>query len=385
MEENQKLSTTLYRIVFYIVVLFLSLLSGISFLSFSYGDKADTNEWTAELGNKFETDQASGFFMKYQFVNINGAVRRILGQREMNEVVRLDNGYLTIPVAKTSDETLQTYAGRVNALSGYLQEREIPIVYAATPATTAKYDPQLPVGVEDFANDNTDRFLSYLNQETTDVIDFREEMYADGIDPYEMMYKTDHHWTTKAGLYAYGKLENYLTNTLDCEVDSRIADIDNYTVTTYPAWHLGSRGQRCGKYFGGIDDFDLIVPNFPTTLICGDKTGSMEDLIFDRTPLQNKDYSTRYTYDHVLAHSLEDYQNPASLNDKKILLLTDSFGRVVNPYLIMAFKEVRHLSSYDSNLLTKEYLDAYDPDAVIILYYNETLTEDDYAFRFEEF
>ena len=75
-----------------------------------------------------------------------------------------------------------------------------------------------------------------------------------------MMYKTDHHWTTRAGFYAYCKLEDYLTQIFQCDVDSRIGDINNYNIEVYEKWHLGSNGQRTGIYFAGIDDFELIVP-----------------------------------------------------------------------------------------------------------------------------
>ena len=51
-------------------------------------------------------------------------------------------------------------------------------------------------------------------------------MHEDGIDQYDMMYRTDHHWTTEAGFYAYGILEGYIVEKTGCNVDARVSDIN---------------------------------------------------------------------------------------------------------------------------------------------------------------
>ena len=69
----------------------------------------------------------------------------------------------------------------------------------------------------------------------------------------------------------------------------------------YKKWHLGSRGQRTGIYYTGIDDFDLIIPDFKTSLMNDKgKVGTMQDLMINTKPLSNKNYQSRYTYDNVL-------------------------------------------------------------------------------------
>ena len=173
-----------------------------------------------------------------------------------------------------------------------------------------------------------------------------------------MMYKTDHHWTTRAGFYAYCKLEDYLTQIFQCDVDSRIGDINNYNIEVYEKWHLGSNGQRTGIYFAGIDDFELIVPKFETTIQREKTIGTMQELVYNRKPLQNKEYTSRYTYDYVLDAALGNYRNLDCKNDLKILIVTDSYGKAVNPFLIMGFSEVRFLYNRESEQLTKDYIDS---------------------------
>lgn len=387
MSKSKKISSVVFAIVFIVNIVVIGILSFINLVNFYVNDVVDYNEWSADLGNKFETDVATAFLGKFQFVNLNGAVRNLLGQHEMNGIVKLENGYLLSTFTKSSEEFLQSCADNVVLLNDYLSDRGAALVYASPPYTVGKYDTQLPIGVEDYGNDNIDRFMEILNAAGVDTIDFRETMRDDGIDHYKMMYKTDHHWNTEAGFYAYGILEDYIVSKTECVVDERIADISNYTVTTYKNWHLGSRGQRTGIFFSGIDDFDLILPNFESTIQNRTGTvGTMEELIIDKEPLKNKEYTSRYTYDWVLGRSLGNYSNLDCKNDIRILIVTDSFGKAVNPYLMMGFGEINYIYDRDASNLCPEYIEAYNPDVVILLYYPDCLQENGKdAFNFQGF
>ena len=378
-----KIRNYAYIAVFLVIIIGLGFLSYRKLTKFYINQEKDYNEWTPDLGSKFETDIASTFFNKFGFVNLNGAVCNALNQPCMNGVVKLNNGYLLTTLPYSSDEVLRTYADSTIRFDEYLKNRGTVLVYANTPYTSSKYDPQLPIGINDYGNDNCDRFLQMLKDAGVDTIDFRETMHDDGIDQYSMMYKTDHHWTTKAGLYAYGILEDYIVDKTGCDVDERISDIQNYTVTTYKKWHLGSRGQRTGIYYAGIDDFDLIIPNFDTSIQNDAGTvGNMQDLMINMEPLANKDYTSRYTYDSVLGGSIGHFTNLDCKNDIKVLIITDSFGKAVAPYLAMGFAQIDYVYDADVSGVTPEFIESMDPDVVIMMYYPEFLLEGRQPFSF---
>ncbi len=381
-----KIRNYVYIAVFSLIIIGLGFLSYRKLTNFYINQEKDYNEWTPELGSRFETDIASTFYNKFGFVNLNGAVCNVLNQPSMNGVVKLNNGYLLTTLTYSSDDVLKTYADSTIRLNEYLKNRGTALVYANTPYTSSKYDPQLPTGIDDYGNDNCDRFLQMLKNAGIDTIDFRETMHDDGIDHYSMMYKTDHHWTTEAGLYAYSVLEDYIVDKKGCEVDKRISDIQNYTVTTYKKWHLGSRGQRTGIYYAGIDDFDLIIPNFDTSIQNGAGTvGNMQDVMINMEPLANKDYTSRYTYDYVMGGALGHFINMDCKNDIKVLTITDSFGKVVNPYLAMGFAQVDYVYDGDVSGVTPEFIESIDPDVVIMMYYPDFLQEGRNAFSFSCF
>ena len=148
-----------FTAVFMIVIVLLGLKSFCSLIDFYVNDVTDYNEWTADLGNRFETDEASSFYGKLQFINFNGAVRSVLGQHEMNGVIKLNNGHLLRPHNPAADEVVQGYAENIIALNRYLNEKGIAFVYVVPPYTVNKYDPELPAGIHDYANENLDRLL----------------------------------------------------------------------------------------------------------------------------------------------------------------------------------------------------------------------------------
>ncbi|MDO4188833.1 MAG: hypothetical protein Q4D29_07560 [Lachnospiraceae bacterium] len=373
-----KKSTYMYICIFLIFIVGMGISSISNMVDFYVNDKADYNEWNADLGNKFETDLATTFYRKSQFINMNGAIRNILHQREMNGIVKLNNGYLMKPIEYVNDSTLQNYADSISKLKDYLNSRDIDLLYSITPYTVSKYDNQMPVGIKDYGNDNADRLISKIKAKRVDVIDFREVMYEDGINQYDMMYKTDHHWTTEAGFYAYKKLEEYIVNSTGCDVDNRVSDINSYTIKKYEKWHLGSNGQRTGRYYAGIDDFDFISPNFDIRVLSNEgRFGYAKDIIYNKKPLYTQDYSSRYTYDEVLGNSRGHYRNIDAKNDVKILMISDSFAKAVNPYLIMGFSEIYTICDEEIFSITTKFIDDYNPDVVVLLYYLNNAMDDD--------
>lgn len=369
----KRISSIIYTIVFLLVIGGLGAASFTKLIHYYDTGIAANNEWTIDLGSKLETDIATCFQAKNTFVNLNGAAHRLFGHREMNNVIKLNNGYLLTTFDYKEDEKLQHNADMITQLKSYLDKQGIEFLYVIPPYTSDKYDSQLPTGAIDYGNDNLDRFAKMLREGGIDPLDLRETMQEDDVDHYNMMYRTDHHWTTKAGFYAYSKINEILLQKLNCEVDPIVMDFANYSVTTYHRWHLGSNGQRTGVYFAGIDDFDLILPAYDTSISDGYEVGTFEDIAIRKDALEKRDPTSRYTYDDVLGKMLLGiFANNKSLNDKKIMVITDSYGKAVNPFLILSYREV-----WSGEKAEYRTIKEYNPDVVIILHYVGNILKDD--------
>ena len=342
----------LYGLLFVVILFPLAAVSGFRAAQCRISGNTIPNEWTLDMGSEWEVEYISAFWRRNDFLNLNGFMRRFLGQREMNDVIKLNNGYLARPVGYVSDEELEPGAASLANLDRYLTASDAEFLVAVAPDSISRYGPQ-ERGVE--------------------AMDFREVIHEDGIDQYTLMYKTDHHWTTRAGFYAYGKLADWIAEKTGVKVDEKIRDIENYSVTTYEGWHLGSYGQRTGRLYAGIDDFELILPKFDTKITNGEVTGTFEELFISYDALEKRDMTSRYTYDVTLEQAWGDYTNLLADNDLKVLVIGDSFTKTVCPYLNISYKESRFVHYQRLDVLTAEYVEEYDPDVVILLYYPENM------------
>ncbi len=359
--------------VSFLVILFcIGFISDYKVMNFYINDVIDYNEWKATVNSKFETDYISNFWEKYQYVNLNGLIRAVLGQQEMNGVVKLDNGYLTTLYSPVEKETVDKWAEQTLEFKDNLEKKGIEYLYVTVPHTIDKYNTQLPRGVEDYGNiflDDMDRAMSDRGIKT---LDLRECLHDEGLETYDIFYKTDHHWKTEGGFWAYTKLMEYLESACGFEVDGKIKNLENYSVTTYEDWHLGSRGQRTGIFYAGIDDFNLILPEFDTYIeIYGsDAGGTMEEMMIDKSALQNREYTSRYTYDSVMGgSSAASWHNPDASVDKNVVIVGDSMIKSVAPYLALTFRNVFFVGDNAVEVLNEEYVETYQPDLVISMYY----------------
>ena len=339
-----------------------------------------------KTGSTLEAEVATTFFGKQEILDINGEVRKELGQYFMNDVYKLNNGHLTEMIDYRPDEELAKLADNIASVKGFLDGQGIPMIFVMAPFSMAKYDPQLPGGVEIYANDNADRFVAFLRERGVEVLDVRDAMYEDGIDHYDMFYRTDHHWTTAAGFYTYQKLEPWLAEHVDFVPDPRVGDLSNYTVQTWPEWHLGSYGQKTGIEFAeGADDFTLFIPNFDTQIeeFGIDGSGRLEDMFYHMEYLQEKDYESRLTYDNVLgAGDLygKICYNTLVNNEIDMLFISNSFYRALYPYLLMQFRQVRYTHDATVEGLTPDNMLNYD---VVLILFEPTLLYDGCgAFKF---
>lgn len=367
-----------FTVLFAVVVIALAGVSFYKFVDFLINEKLDYNEWRADLGSKAETKFSSSFFQKFNFINLNGLVRKVLEQREMNGVVKLNNGHLLTTIGYTEDKKLEAYAEKILQAKNYLADNGIEFIYAITPYTSYKFDPQLPVGIEDYGNDDLDRLCGFLREKGIEPVDFRQEFYDDGIDHYKMMYRTDHHWTTEAGFYAFRKLNEIIEQKLNVQVDERVKDFNNYDVTRYKKCDLGSRGIRTGFFFAGIGDVDLATPKFETEIERFDSDedfyennegniGTFESEVMDLSFMKMK-ITERCSKDcYVYVYPANRYfTNKKDVVNKRILLVSDSQGAVITPFLILAYKDF-HVTW--NNIFDYAKIDKYKPDVVILLDY----------------
>lgn len=373
-----KRQNVILALLFILVISFLGFISDYKLLDYYINDIQYNEYWNPSLGRKNETEYSTVFFGKRTFVDLNGAIRHVLGQHEMNNVCRLNNNQLTALAPEIPSELLKENAENICKLYTYCEKQNIKFIYVSAPDKISPIDPELPIGEIDYSNSNIDCFLEYLNEFGVPFIDLRKCYINDGIDHYTQFSKTDHHWNGFAGYYAFTKIYEWMYQN-GIILDSTAFDEKNYNIIQYENKLLGSWGQRTGKLFAGADKFIVYYPKFTTSVTAGDITGSYEDVLLNDDLLNNKEPS--FIYDDFYQNTFNIVNNIVE-NESNILLISDSFSRVVNPFLILSCKYFEWYSTYASYVVTSDFIDSYSPDVIVLLQspYNNYELKDSYSF-----
>lgn len=321
------------------------------------------------------------FPTKAALITVNGGIQRILGARYLNSRYLLDNGHLTyiIPPCDVTDMAEKTIA-----FSRTLEEKGIPFVYVNAPFKVYAKDKQLPVGVEDYSNENADAFIAQLRENDVRVLDLRESIEEDGLNHYDLFFKTDHHWTAETGFWAVTKITDYLSR-MDASfsVDTRITDLSSYNLTVHEGIFLGSAGRRVGALYAGMDDLTVIEPKYDTQLRFVaesegmDRTGSYQQTMLfpERLEGNNAFETVRYNvycnqdYDELrITNTSVEANLPVQSTPKRLLVFKCSFNSVVIPFLALGYEETCFIDLRGYNGNVSELIEEFRPDAVLVSY-----------------
>jgi len=306
------------------------------------------------------------------YINLNGLMARTMGQRYMNERVKLDNGHLT-HIRGTRNITFA--ATQLTRLYDKQLEKGNSFLFVLAPYQIPKYENILPAGYKDYGNQNADDLLNALKENGVPVLDLREEMRSDGIDHDDAFFITDHHWKPETGFWAYTKIIESLLSVGAIEpIDPFYTEIEKFYIETFQDFFLGAHGKRTGSYYAGVDDFSVITPTFDTELSIKiasrdiDIRGEFSETALNKERIQ-KDYFTAnphaaYRHGNI---GFTQFRNDIAPVDLKVLTLGDSFSNVPYAFLPLVFSacdqmDMRH---YEGDFA--EYYSEYDPDIVIVL------------------
>lgn len=324
---------------------------------------------------------------KNEYITINGMISNFFGIRKLNNVVKLDNGHLAM--TQTAVET-EKFATNLIKLNNDLKSKGIDLMYVQAPSKINKYDQKLPTYILDYSNSNVDELLEGIKG-SVDYIDVREEMYNAGVSQYDYFFKTDHHWTPEGAFWAFeNSVAPILSERYDFQISEEFLDINNYEIEVYSDWFLGSTGKRVGTAFAGVDDISIITPKFdtsyefevPSRTIY--RTGSFSEAMFDYSKIEEKDYFSKNPYAVYTGGDfpLNTIKNNNIVEGKKVLLVRDSFACAFAPFLSLVCEELEIIDlRYFSDNTLEEYIDIMQPDIVIFLYNQSSISEKMFEFE----
>lgn len=339
----------------------------------------------------YNAARQSKLFAKNDFINLYGFIQKTVGKRfifekngTMGEIVKLSDGSLAFIIDKQYD--LLKKAEHTQVFTEQLQLMGVDLIYVQVPFKIEKNQKGLPLGAEDYSNENADEMLDLLNNRGVATFDLRDEIAKEFSDYAPLFFKTDHHWKPETGLWAAHKIAGRLNSDYGFNIDTSLLEKDGFAVTTYKDHFLGSMGKRMGRYYAGTDDFSLLLPRYETDMSCHyhrvngktfERSGNFEDTWIFRDNLK-KDYFESNTY---VTYSGGDFPLMTFRNNriagKKILVLRDSYSCVLTPFLSLAACAEMHIIDprhYKDSIMG--YVEDFKPDVVLMLYYPNVLKQD---------
>ena len=327
-----------------------------------------------QLTQKSDNILNENLILKLEYVDLYGLVQNVLQKKYIQDstdrtrdVIKTNENMLTFVQKK---ENMVIRAKKIADLNKKLEEYNIPLIYIQAPYKVRKSE-ELPIGINDYANENADTLLEELEKEDVDILDFREKFKDKNIkDEY---FVTDHHWKIRTAFEASNYITDILNKKYEFNIDEFYMNIDNYYCINKENSFLGSIGKRVGKYYDGVDDFEYILPKFPTDfkVIKNDvtKQGTFEDTIIVKELLENEDIQTnRYACYFGGDYPEIKIENNNVLSNKKILVIQDSYGLALSSILTLRVKELRTIDLRHFEGKEVEYIKEYNPDIVIIMY-----------------
>ena len=334
--------------------------------------KAAGSEGAKTVGG-IEADFNTGLWMKKELIDLNGYLAKQINMRgyygELGIYIT-DSGYIVSRSAKT---TTDYEVGQTVAFRDFLEANGARLLYVNEPA---KYDDDSffsrSFGVETYSNRNMDLFLSRIREAGVCVIDLRDNIRQEGIRISDLFYRTDHHWTVPAGLWAAGIMADGLNKYCGYDIDLSVYDRDRYDLRKWTSCWLGEQGRKAGATRVGLDDFTEIKPKFKTgfTFKNDDGTtweGTFDDFVNEAVyNTENNVYengSWHYSYNRIncINHDVET---------GKILILGDSYDQVTHCFLSLGVHEADSLilRDCDESFSLRDYIISNEYDTVIIAY-----------------
>ena len=291
---------------------------------------------------------------------------------EYNGIITTNDGYLT---SITEKKDISEAQKSITDLFELCNRLSIQFLYVNAPSKVCKFEDPGISGVLDFANQNADDFLASLKEEGIPYCDLRELLHAEGFSHHEMFYVTDHHWRPETGLWAARKIAAILNEDYDFSFDISTVEDSSFTKVFYPSWFLGSQGKKVTLAKAAPEEFTLLFPNYPTNLhyeVLSEEIEADGDfsVMYDMREVNERDYYGKSPYGAYFYadKALERVENKDIDEDRRILVIHDSFGTSVVPFLTMGIKYVDAIDLRHFTGSLRNFIETTKPDAVIVLY-----------------
>ncbi len=308
-------------------------------------------------------------------------------------VVLHESGFLSFVYDNTD---INPPMEKIREFNQYLTNRGIDLLLFIPPYKDGKVDNSYRGVYRDYSSELLNGIEEKAQQDGVDVINFMDTEESKGLSEEQLYFRTDHHWLPQSGLRGCAAISPWLIER-GYDIDTKRFEQQSYNISyaRYPM--LGSQGIKTTSAYTNIEYMPILEPLYSTDLTVTNPkagttlTGSIADTLYDYKVIQQPSLtSTRHFqfYSYGDPPLLRIHNNQRS-DGKRILVIKDSFARVMVPYMcnMAEYVDVIDLRHFNGSL--KTYMEENTPDSVIIVYAVGTFIDQshyvnpsEYAFNF---
>ncbi len=350
------------------------------------------------LYKKIEKTMEENVLGKDLFVEGYGYIQRLMQKNEFFNfnIVKDKNDNLHYSYFDYEENNVDEILKRTSTFNQFLHERGINYLHVVPTSKNSeinKFEIGTPMPLD---NETIDTFLEGMDKEKIEYLDLRTLMMSNGLPDDEQFFKTDHHWTIQACFWAFTEIVERLNEEYDAglDPDEYYTNIDNYNKVLYENSFLGSLGRKTGINYGGVDDFTLITPKYETDYTnttmridgsLDNNFGEFEGVIVNMDPFQNVYKLKETNSDKYFTYLSGNWPyvsvtNNNVENDKKLLLIKDSYAVPVASFLTTTFKQVDLVDPRYIQEPIEDIIERNEYDYVVTLFSLPNYTEEFFKF-----
>lgn len=274
----------------------------------------------------------------------------------------------------------------------FLAKMNIPYLYIQAPNKLSPKEKNLPQYIKNKLNDIATQFLQLLEDKEVANFDLRQCFIDNNVNFEDKFFNTDVHWTPETAFEVTPVICELVSMITKMEFDNSFFDISNYNTKTHERMFRGVYGNMCSSVdLSDLSDFTIILPKFNTDFIfsCKNinylKEGRAEEALllpsqFSWDMVNPKNVYCTY---NLVYGDYTVIKNKLAYNDKKILILNDSFCNTIASFLSHHFSELHFLELRPNMRGVQKYtkkelfqiIDDVKPDIVIQMYFPACIAE----------
>lgn len=273
---------------------------------------------------KFEEFLADQTPFRTFFVSLNSYYNLLTGNNGSNGVYLGKNGFL-IEKPFSRDNSLDK---NLNRIKYFCDDIDVNISMIAVPSKGYIYSSHLPKNSMNYLDDEYNRIIREKLSDKLNIIDISDCLKEEA-ENNDVFYKTDHHWTSYGAYAVYKQYCNSL--------GLNAADINNYDIQSVFNFYGTSYSTSC--YTLTKPDTLYIFRNkaikdISVTITEGKNVTTYNDFFFENRLNEDDKYPVFLDGNH----SRVDITT--NVNNKKLLIIKDSFAHCLAPFLAEQYGEI---------------------------------------------